>query len=453
MDARLHRLRQLGDGDTYARLVLAVRGRHPAWTASDRVASFSTALKLGSDPVVRDTLRVLLADQHSLVGDRAEASRCIEGIDPARLSARACNAHALVLRRIRRFEEAEAAWLALTARGDEVPPGLMRYAWSHLAHLRMTTGRLDEVQVALDAAQAVEGADAHESTLHLLSTRFDFALRLRDLDAAQAALDAVPAVTEPEEVEAVRTNQACVAVLRGEFDAAFFRQTLSSARADVRLVAATGLMGATRDRGGGPGGAAGRGARPRGRAGGGARHRLARRGRRRRVGGLGPSALGRGQGAALGLLGPPGPRPAPGPAAPGGAGRRRGGAGRPLPARRGLARWVVEQARTSGSAARVTVHHDPETPVVATPGELVVVTATDWGEEGRVRLGPLDDDALRALLDRSLRLTDELAERLVAEAQGSPGRLLGMLRQLVALDRVVAGPRGMHLRPLARLPD
>ncbi len=247
MDARLHRLRQLGDGDTYARLVLAVRGRHPAWTASDRVASFSTALKLGSDPVVRDTLRVLLADQHSLVGDRAEASRCIEGIDPARLSARACNAHALVLRRIRRFEEAEAAWLALTARGDEVPPGLMRYAWSHLAHLRMTTGRLDEVQVALDAAQAVEGADAHESTLHLLSTRFDFALRLRDLDAAQAALDAVPAVTEPEEVEAVRTNQACVAVLRGEFDAAFFRQTLSSARADVRLVAATGLMGATRD--------------------------------------------------------------------------------------------------------------------------------------------------------------------------------------------------------------
>ncbi len=99
------------------------------------------------------------------------------------------------------------------------------------------------------------------------------------------------------------------------------------------------------------------------------------------------------------------------------------------------------------------MHHDPETPVVATPGELVVVTATDWGEEGRVRLGPLDDDALRALLDRSLRLTDELAERLVAEAQGSPGRLLGMLRQLVALDRVVAGPRRMHLRPLARLPD
>jgi hypothetical protein len=121
--------------------------------------------------------------------------------------------------------------------------------------------------------------------------------------------------------------------------------------------------------------------------------------------------------------------------------------------RRALARWVAERAHATGSTARVLVHHEPEAPVRTAPGDLHVVTAGASVGGEVVHLEPLDDAALHTLLDRSLPLDAPLAAQVVASAHGRPGRLLAMLRELVALDRVVAGPQGMHLRPLARLPE
>jgi hypothetical protein len=82
-DALLATLCSQGLGDAYARLALALRQRHTGWSPADRVARFTEGLRLGSDPVVRDHLLLLLASEHSIAGDRAEAALLLEGIDPA----------------------------------------------------------------------------------------------------------------------------------------------------------------------------------------------------------------------------------------------------------------------------------------------------------------------------------------------------------------------------------
>jgi serine/threonine protein kinase len=251
--ALLDELRATGS-PSLARALHAAALRWPHADPEGRAALLREALTHAWPPAARDELILHLADVHTLVGARLEAGQLLDGLEPARLSPERLNRYALQLGRLERYEEAERAWLTLASRGD-VQPSLRAQTWAYVAHTRMKTGRLEAAREAMRAAMAdpVERVDLQ---LLVATIRFDLAIRGRDLTEARAALDDAPAPEQADHVVLMRVNRACLDALEGRWDVGVFGPLRADARADLRLLGATGLLGAAATAGDAQGAAA-----------------------------------------------------------------------------------------------------------------------------------------------------------------------------------------------------
>lgn len=128
---------------------------------------------------------------------------------------------------------------------------------------------------------------------------------------------------------------------------------------------------------------------------------------------------------------------------PEGAGRRR------------LARWIAAAAERVGAVdeVRVVAVGAAAAEAARVEGRVGLALRLDGAPDAALQLAlpPLSERELGALCDDLLPLVPELRARVVAHAQGLPGRAVEALCQLAASEELLRSPHGWTVRTRARL--